>query len=61
MFDVKKISSGILQKYDDFDEKVTFEMVDNFSGKTTKRKEEIWVLPLKLQNSSKSYTYYKVI
>jgi hypothetical protein len=61
LFDVKKISSGILQKYDDFDEKVTFEMVDNFSGKTTKRKEEIWVLPLKLQNSSKSFTYYKVI
>lgn len=61
LFDVKKMSSGILQKYDDFDETVTFEMVNNFSEKTTKRKEEIWVLPLKLNNSSKSYSFYKTI
>ncbi|PKQ67682.1 hypothetical protein [Raineya orbicola] len=57
-FDVKKGLSGILQKYDDFDELVTFEMVNNFSGKSTKRKEEIWVLPLRSRTSSKSYTSY---
>ncbi len=53
--------SGILQKYDDFDEKATFEMVDTFSGKATKRKEEIWVLPLKLKKSSKAYSSYKLL
>lgn len=58
-FGTKKGLIGILQKYDDFDEKVTFEMVNNFSGKPTKRKEEIWVLPLKLKSSSKSYSFYK--
>lgn len=57
-FDVKKGLSGILQKYDDFDESVTFEMVNNYSGKPTKRKEEIWVLPLRSKSSSKSYTSY---
>lgn len=51
--------SGILQKYDDFDDKVTFEMVNNFTSKSTKRKEEIWVLPLKLISSSKSYSNFK--
>jgi hypothetical protein len=60
-FDVKKGLTGILQKYDDFDEQVTFEMVNNFSGKPTKRKEQIWVLPLKSKSSSKSYTSYITI
>jgi len=60
-FDVKKGLVGILQKYDDFDEKATFEMVNNFSGKATKRKEEILVLPLKMIGSSKSYSKYKAI
>jgi hypothetical protein len=61
LLSAKKGLSGILQKYDDFDEKVTFEMVDTFSGKTTKRKEEIWVLPLKLKKSSKAYSSYKLL
>lgn len=59
-FDVKKAIAGILQKYDDFDESATFEMVNNFSSKSTKRKEQIWVIPLKYSNSSKSYSTYKV-
>lgn len=60
-FDSKKGLTGILQKYDDFDEQVTFEMVNNYSGKSTKRKEEIWVLPLKSKSSSKSYSSYVTI
>ncbi|MDW8211874.1 MAG: hypothetical protein RMJ44_12395, partial [Cytophagales bacterium] len=60
-FDAKKGIAGILQKYDDFDESVTFEMVDNFSKEKTKRKEVIWILPLKSKSSSKSYTSYCVI
>ncbi len=60
LFEAKKGLSGILQKYDDFDEEVTFERVNNFSGKPTKRREEIWVLPLESKRSSKSYTSYTV-
>lgn len=57
-FDAKKGLAGILQKYDDFDRQVTFEMVNNFSGIGTKRKEDILVLPLKSKKSSKAYTSY---
>ncbi|MFN4084202.1 MAG: hypothetical protein ACK4K9_11275 [Bacteroidia bacterium] len=59
-FDVTEGHAGILQKYDDFDESVTFEMVNNFSGKSTKRKDEILLLPLHLIKTSKSFTSYKV-
>jgi hypothetical protein len=50
---------GILQEYDDFDEKATFEMVDNFSSKATKRKKVVLALPLQSIGSSKAYTVYK--
>ncbi|MCC5919973.1 MAG: hypothetical protein LAT68_03665 [Cyclobacteriaceae bacterium] len=50
---------GILQEYDDFDEKALFENVSNFSSKTTKRKKEVLVLPLKNINSSKSFSLFK--
>lgn len=59
-FDANKGHFGILQKYDDFDEKVTFEMVNNYSGSGTKRKEILWVLPLINKGSSKSYSSYHV-
>ena len=52
--------SGLLQKYDDFDENVSFEMVNNFSGKSTRRKELIWILPLKVKRTSKSYSHFYV-
>ena len=58
-FDVKNISSGILQEYDDFDKSLTFENVDNYSAAKTKRKKRILVLPLLNDSSSKSYTKYK--
>ncbi len=61
LFNSQKGLTGILQKYDDFDDQVTFENVNNFSGKTTSRKEQIWVLPVRASTSSKSYTLYKVV
>lgn len=60
IFDVQSGLSGILQEYDDFDESVTFDNVNNFSRKNTKRKKEILSLPLKSTGSSKSFSNYKV-
>ena len=57
-FQAKLALSGILQEYDDFDEKSTFDNVDSFSSTTTKRQKKIWILPLKLVNSSKSFSSY---
>jgi hypothetical protein len=50
---------GILQEYDDFDENATFENVNNFSSKTTKRKKEVLVLPLASVATSKGFTIYR--
>lgn len=52
---------GILQEYDDFDDKVTFENVSNFSSKNTIRKKELLVLPVKNISASKSFSLYKKI
>lgn len=60
-FDVKKGLSGILQNFDDFDKSVTFEMVNNYSQKSTKRKSVILVLPLALKKTSKSYSSFKKV
>jgi hypothetical protein len=49
---------GMLQEYDDFDEKTTFDNVSNFSSSNTKRKKQVWVLPLKKISSSKSFSNY---
>jgi hypothetical protein len=57
-FKAEKGLFGILQEYDDFDGKATFENVSNFSNKTTKRKKEILVLPLQIVSASKSFTVY---
>jgi len=58
-FAAEKNLYGILQEYDDFDEKSTFENVSNFSSKSTKRKKEILALPLRSVSASKSFTVYK--
>jgi hypothetical protein len=56
------LSSGIIQEYDDFNEKLTFEHVNNYGGKSSvKREKRIMILPLQRSNSSKSYTNYKCI
>lgn len=55
------LSFGLMQEYDDFNEKLTFEHVNNYGGKSlVKREKLIMILPLKHEKSSKSYTSYKV-
>ena len=60
IFDVKKLSFGILQEYDDFDKKSTFDNVNSYSEAKGKRKKDILVIPLRNVSSSKSYTHYAV-
>ncbi len=61
IFDSSKLSEGVLQKYDDFGDKVLFEDVNNYGGKSsTKRDTRVLVLKLKRKNSSKSFTHYQV-
>lgn len=50
---------GIIEEYDDFDIKTTFENVNNYSKKRTKRVKKILTLPLIKMASSKSFSYYK--
>ena len=57
-FQAKLGLSGILQEYDDFDEKATFENANNFSSVSAKRKKQVWALQLKKVSSSKSFTNY---
>jgi hypothetical protein len=58
-FDVKNLSFGLLQEYDDFKKELTFDNVNSYSEAKTKRTKNLWVLPLKSSSSSKSYTSYK--
>lgn len=61
-FDIKNIQcGGILQEYDDFGEKVTFDKVNNYSESKTERVKRIMFLPVVKMSSSKSYTFYKVL
>lgn len=60
-FNVEKMRFGIMQEYDDFDGKVTFDNVNSFSLSNTKRKKEILVIPIKQSSSSKSFSLYKSI
>lgn len=60
-FDVENFVPGIIEEYDDFYPKSTFEEVNNYSNKRAKRLSIIMSLPLKNIGSSKSYTYYKSI
>lgn len=57
--DVKNISYGILQEYDDFGSGVNFENVNNYSDAKTTREKILLILPMASRNSSKSYTSYK--
>ncbi|MDD2205679.1 MAG: hypothetical protein PHY65_10270 [Bacteroidales bacterium] len=60
IFDIKNLSFGILQEYDDFDKKLDFDNVNSYSDAKTKRNKNIFVLPLITKSSSKSYTRYSV-
>lgn len=59
-FDVKNGVAGVLQSYDDFDEKATFDSVNNYSTANGKRKKQILVLPLSIESSSKNFTQFGV-
>lgn len=58
-FDAKDFKPGILQEYDDFDSKCSFDKVNNFSSATTKRGKRVMLIPVQKANSSKSYSIYK--
>ena len=57
-FQAKLGLAGILQEYDDFDKNATFDNVNNFSTASAKRQKNIWTLPIKRINSSKSFSHY---
>lgn len=60
-FDVEKIhQGGLLQEYDDFDNSIEFDNVNNYTESKTKRVKNILFLPMNRKSSSKSYTLYKV-
>jgi hypothetical protein len=58
-FNIGTITSGVLQEYDDFDKKATFESVSSFSSTTSKRNKRILLIPIQKINSSKSFSIYK--
>lgn len=60
-FDIGKIQhGGLLQEYDDFDDTLMFDNVNNYSESKTKRVKSILFLPMNRKSSSKSYTLYEV-
>lgn len=58
-FNVSDSSSGILQEYDDISSKAQFKNVDNFDSAGAQRDKKILVIPVRNENSSKSYTHFK--
>lgn len=57
-FDAKNGMAGVLQSYDDFDEKATFDSANNYSSVNSKRKQQILVLPISIESSSKSFRLF---
>lgn len=56
------LSGGLIQEYDDFNAKLTFEHVNNYGGKASvKREKQVMILPLQQKNSSKSYTHFEIV
>ncbi len=60
-FDSNSLSSGSIQEFDDFDSSLTFDKVNSYSQASTKRKKRLLVVPLSIENSSKSYTRYSLV
>ncbi len=58
-FNAENLTQGLIEEYDDFDPKVTFEEVNSYSNKNTKRFKKILLLPLENIGSSKSFSCYK--
>lgn len=57
-FNMKNIQPGIIQEFEDFGEKSTFDNANNFSSKKSIREKFLMVLPLTKVGASKSYTVY---
>mgnify|MGYP007068604137 FL=1 len=60
VFDAKNFKPGILQEYDDMPSNAEFKHINNFDSTTIKRSKKILLIPVKNENSSKSYTHFKV-
>ncbi|PRY39959.1 hypothetical protein CLV58_10752 [Spirosoma oryzae] len=54
------IKPGVLQAFDDFNETATFDMVNSFSSTKPKRKTIVYLIPVRVRKSSKSFTHYKM-
>lgn len=59
-FDIHKIIPGIIQEYDDINERMNFENVNSYSQKKVTRDKKRLVIPLIRESFSKSFTKYKV-
>ncbi len=60
IFSADNFVPGILEEYDDFDESVVFDNVNNYSSARTKRETKILSIPVSKVSSSKSFSCYKV-
>ncbi|MEW4923160.1 hypothetical protein [Algibacter sp. 2305UL17-15] len=62
LFSGDSLSAGVLQEYDDFNKKLTFEHVNSYGGKSSvNREKQLFILPLARKKSSKGYTGYNTI
>lgn len=59
-FEINNFKQGILQEYDDMPGNAEFKHLNNFDSTTVKRSKKILLIPVINENSSKSYTHYKV-
>lgn len=59
-FSKDNLSAGILQEYDDFSNSFVFDNVNSYSKARVNRRKEVFSIPLKRINSSKSYTHFQV-
>lgn len=50
--------NGVIQEYDDFSSALKFENVNSYNGAKTKREKRLFVFPLQISSSSKSFTKY---
>ena len=56
------LNPGILQEYDDFGEKFSFDDVNSYGGKgSAKREKKIRILPFERVSSSKSFSHFRTI
>ena len=55
-----EIKPGVLQAFDDFNEAATFDMVNSFSATKPKRQSIIYLIPVRVLKSSKSFTHYRL-